>query len=148
MNNQISNIINSAIVLIATIVGFLGSFFQQKWKQKQVRTDAFLDKRMNVCGDGLEFVYEVEHNQTNEEKLERIIERWKKWYPSNAVYLPPLVNDAIFSVMNWVVLVIIDLHNDGKVDKETWKKFKEELQRAKTFLMNLKEIGWLPKDLK
>jgi len=147
MNNGIYNIINSVVVLIAAIIGFLASLHQQKWGRKQSRKDSLLDKRMKVYGEGLEFVYEVEQNQTNAEELERIRQEWKKWYPSNAVYLPPSVNDPLFEAMNWTVLIIIDLHNRDK-NMETWKEFKEKLRKAKTFLMDLKDIGWLPKDLK
>jgi hypothetical protein len=50
--------------------------------------------------------------------------------------------------MHWTVPVTIDLVNEGKVNQETWKKFREELQNAKTALMNLKDIGWLPEDLR
>jgi len=49
--------------------------------------------------------------------------------------------------MRWTVPIIIDPHNKAG-NKETWDKFNEELQNAKTSLMNLKEIGWLPEDLK
>lgn len=147
MSNGILNIINSVIVLAATLIGFWASFLQQKSRQKQSRTDALLEKRLKVYGEGLEFVYEIEQNRTNEEELERIIERWKKWYPSNAIYLPPSVNDALFGAIHWTTPIIVDLHNNAS-NQETIDKFNEKLQNAKTSLMNLKEIGWLPEDLK
>jgi len=147
MDNPIFVIINTIVAGLLVLAGYGISFLQQKWRQKQTRKDLLLDKRMKVYGEGLEFVYEVEMNRTKEEELERILERWKKWYPSNVVYLPPSVNNALFGAMHWTVSIIIDLHNKAG-NKETWDKFNEELQNAKTSLMNLKEIGWLPEDLK
>jgi len=108
----------------------------------------FLEKRLNTYSEGLEFVYEVEKNQTNADALQQILRRWEKWYPLNVVYLPTQVNDDLFGAMHWTNPVIIDLHNDGEVNPETWKIFKDELQKAKTSLMNLKDIGWLPEDLR
>ena len=61
---------------------------------------------MKVYGEALEFIYEVEQNQTKADELERILEKWKKWYPSNAIYLPPSVNDALFGALDTT-------HNSG-----------------------------------
>ncbi len=146
MDNPIFIIANTIVAGLLVLAGYGISFLQQKWKQKQVRTDTFLEKRMKVYGEGLEFVYEVEMNRTKDEELGRILERWKKWYPSNVVSLPPSVNNALFGAMHWTIPIIIDLHNKTG-NKETWDKFNEELQNAKTSLMNLMEIGWLPEDL-
>jgi len=158
MSDQIYNIFNSCVILAAAILGFLANIYQQKWKQgqirkdiewkqKQQRIDKLLEKRMKVYGEGLEFVYEVEQHQTDADELERIIERWKKWYPKNAVVLPPLVNDALFGAMHWTVPMIVDLHNND-VNRKTTDIFKEHLRNAKKLLMEQSQIGWLPKDLK
>lgn len=158
MNDQIYNIINSSIVLIAAIIGFLASFFREKWRQKQNRKDdewkqkqqrinKLLEKRMKVYGEGLEFIYEVEQHQTDADELERIIERWKKWYPKNSIVLPPSVNDALYGAMHWTFPVMVDLHN-RQSNRETMNIFREHLQKAKTQLMSQKDIGWLHNDLK
>ena len=147
MNGLIYIIISSAIVLISALFGFWSSFFQQKWRLKQARIDNFLEKRLNLYGEGLKFIYEVEQNQSAFEKLELIIEDWKKWYPSNVVYLPPSINDVLFSAMSLTQARAINLHNKEK-DTESWKEFKEGIQKAKIQLMDLEDIGWLPKGLK
>ena len=142
-----NGIIGSITALVSAILGFLASFILEKNRRKQSRIDAILEKRMKVYGEGLEFIYEIEQNQIKSEELERIRENWKKWYPSNAVYLPPSVNDALFGAMTQAALVMIDLYNKES-NKETFEEFKEHLQQAKTQLMNLKDINWLPKGLK
>lgn len=147
MDNPISVIINTIVAGLLVLAGYGISFLQQKWTQKQTMKNALLKDRLKVYGKGLGFIYEVEQSQTNAEELERINKRFKKWFPSNVVYLPPSVNDAFFKAMNWTVLIIVDLHNKDE-NEETWKEFKEKLQKAKTSLMDLKDIGWLPKDLK
>ncbi len=130
------------------VLGGLLTFQRMKWKLRQDRKTAWAKKREPIYAEGLEFVYAVEKNQTNSEELDRIRERWGDWFPSNAIYLPPAVNDALHGAMHWTLPVAIDLHNDGKVNEETWKIFKEKLQSAKTDLMNSKDIGWLPEDLR
>ena len=141
-----NGIIGSITALVSALLGFWVSFLIEKKRRKQSRIDAILEKRMKVYGEGLEFIYEVEQNKTKSEELERILEKWKKWYPSNAIYLPPSVNDALFGAMHWTLPVIIDLHN-RESDRETIRVFKENLQQAKIQLMNLKDISWLPADL-
>lgn len=44
-------------------------------------------------------------------------------------------------------LIEIDFSNRDR-NRETWEVFKEQLQAAKKELMNLKDIGWLPEDLR
>jgi len=166
MSTQTLNVI---IPIIAVVVGYGLSFLQQlwsqkqqrkdqerrleegrkdeKWKQAQIRINMFLEKRFKAYSEGLEFIYEVEQNQTKVEALESILERWKKWYPLNCVYLPPTVNDAFFGAMHGTNLIIIDLKN-REVDRETWNKFKKEIRESKKMFMDLKEVGWLPEDLK
>ncbi len=102
---------------------------------------------MKVYGEGLEFIYEVEQHQTDADELERIIERWKKWYPKNYIVLPPSVNDALYGAMHWIFPVMVDLHN-RQSNRETMNIFREHLQKAKTQLMNQKDMGWLHNDLK
>jgi len=75
MDNPIFVIANTIVAGLLVLAGYGISFLQQKWRQKQVRTDIVLEKRMKVYGEGLEFVYEVEMNRTKEEELERILER-------------------------------------------------------------------------
>jgi hypothetical protein len=142
-----NGIIGSITTLVSALLGFWAAFLTEKKRQKQSRIDEIFEKRMKVYGEGLEFIYEVEASRTKPEEIERIIERWKKWYPSNAIYLPPSVNDALFGAMQWTLPVIIDLQYSER-DGETIRAFEENLQQAKTQLMNLKDIGWLPKDLK
>jgi len=166
VNTQNLNVI---IPIITLVVGFGLSFLQQlwsmrqqrkneehklkesrkdeQWKQEQLRVNMFLEKRFNAYSEGLEFIYEVEQNQTEVDALEKINEKWKKWYPLNCVYLPPEVNTAFFNAMCGITLIIIDINNkDG--NKEVWKEFREETRTAKKFLMDLKDIGWIPDDLK
>ena len=151
MNLLISSIINLAIVLIPVLFGYWLSSLHEKRRLKQVRIDKFIDKflepRLKLYGEGLKFIYEVEMNQTKEKELESILERWKKWYPSNVVYLPPSINNVLFNAMSLTQVRAINLHNKEK-DPESWKEFKEEIQKAKIQLMDIKDIGWLPKDLK
>jgi len=147
MDSGFSSIIGSVISLVSVLLGYWLAFLREKNRKTQSRIDAILEKRMKVYGESLEFIYEIEQNQTKAEELERIIERWKKWYPSNATYLPPSVNDALFGAVNWTVLVMVDLYNKQS-NRETLKVFKENIQQVKTELMNLKDISWLPKDLK
>ena len=65
----------------------------------------------------------------------------------NAIYLPPMVNDALFDAMGYTRLISIDLHNQDS-NRETWNNFRERLQTAKMKLMNLEDIGWLSEDLR
>ena len=146
MNGVTSTIISSAFTLIAALLGFWSSYLIQKRGQKQTLIDSILGKRMTTYSEALGFIYEAEQNQSEADKLDQIFERWKKWYPSNAAYLPPSVNDPLFGAMTWTVLVSIDLHN-RQVDSKTFRDFKGRLQEAKTQLMSLRDIGWLPKDL-
>ena len=163
MNSQNLN------VIIAVVVGYCLSFLQQlwslrqqrkdevhkleesrkdeKWKQEQLRINLFIEKRFNAYSEGLEFIYEVEQNQNEAEALENIDKNWKKWYPLNCVYLPPEVNTAFFKAMCDITLIIIDLNND-EGNTETWNQFREETKTAKQNLMDLKDVGWLPEDLK
>jgi len=156
-------------VIIAVVVGYGLSFLQQlwslrqhrkdekhnleesrkdeMWKQTQLRINMFLEKRFTAYSEGLEFIYEVEQNQNEVEALESIDKKWKKWYPSNCIYLPPEVSTAFFNAMCDITLIIIDLNNN-EGNRETWDKFREETRTAKKCLMDLKDIGWIPEDLK
>jgi hypothetical protein len=146
MNVIIPTIISSAFTLIAALLGFWSSYLIQKRGQKQILIDSILGKRVTTYSEALGLIYDIEQNQTKADELDGIDERWKKWYKSNAAFLPPSVNDTIFGAMTWARLVSVDLHNQD-VDRETFRGFKERLQEAKTQLMGLKDIGWLPKDL-
>lgn len=119
----------------------------EKWKERQQRINMFLEKRLNAYSEGLEFVYQVEMNQTYASALEKILNRWEKWYPLNVVYLPPIVNNDLLGAMGRTAVIKMDLSNQDR-NRETWRLFKEELQTAKKSLMNLKDIGWLPEDLR
>ena len=147
MNGLISIIINFAIVLISVLFGSWLSSLQEKRRLKQARIDKFLEPRLKLYGEGLKLIYEVEQNQNAFEKLELIIEDWKKWYPSNVVYLPPSINNVLYNAMSLTQVRAINLHNKEK-DTESWKEFKEGIQKAKIQLMDLEDIGWLPKGLK
>ena len=144
MNSIISNV----ITLAAALLGFWSSSLIQKQRRKQSLVDLILGKRMTAYSEGLGFVYDVEQNQTNDKELERIYHEWKRWYPSHAVYLPPAVNDSFFEAMTWIVPVYIDLHNDKRVNDKTFGILKENLKTSKRLLMDLKDVGWLPEDLK
>lgn len=134
-------------LIIGGVFGGLITFQRMKWKLKQDRKTAWAKKREPIYAQGLEFVYDVEKNQTNAQELERILKRWAGWYPSNAIYLPPTVNDALYGAMHWTLPMAVDLHNRD-VNKETWNIFRENLQNAKNALMESKDIGWLPEDLR
>lgn len=166
MHNQTFNII---IPIIAVVVGYGLSFLQQlwsqkqqrkdeerrleesrkdeKWKQEQLRINIFLEKRFKAYSEGLEFIYDIEQNQTEANALEDVLGRWKKWYPLNCVYLPPSVNDDFFKAMNGTTLIIVDMNNRER-DRKTWDKFKNDILEAKNMFMDLKNVGWLPEDLK
>jgi hypothetical protein len=49
--------------------------------------------------------------------------------------------------MIWAVPVSVDLHN-AQVNIKTTSRFIEFVQDAKTKLLGLEDIGWLPEDLK
>lgn len=134
--------------VIGGVAGGLLTFLRMKWKLKQDRKTAWANKREPIYAQGLQFIYNVEKNQTNADELDRILKKWADWFPLNAIYLPPAINDALHGAMHWTFPVSIDLHNEGKVERETWKKFREKLQSAKMALMNSKDIGWLPEDLR
>lgn len=59
----------------------------------------------------------------------------------------PKVNDALFGAMGETALIRIDLSSPDR-NRKTWSEFKKKLQTAKKSLMNLKDIGWLPEDLR
>lgn len=134
-------------IVIGGLLGSLITFQRMKWKLKQDRKTAWAKKREPIYAEGLEFVYDVEKNQINAEELDRILERWGSWFPSNALYLPPSVNKALFNAMGLTSLISIDLHNQ-EPNRETQNEFKENLQTAKMMLMESKDIGWLPEDLR
>jgi len=133
--------------VIGGVIGGLVTVLRMKWKLKQDRKTAWAKKREPIYAQGLEFVYDVEKNQTNEEELDRILERWADWFPLNAIYLPPTVNDALHGAMHWAAAISMDLHNQQS-DRETGRIFREKHQTAKKFLMESKDIGWLPEDLR
>jgi hypothetical protein len=142
------DIIKVTIGVALALLAHWVAFARLKWKLRQDRKTAWAKKREPIYAEGLGIVYDVEKNQTNVKELDRILKKWADWFPSNAIYLPPTVNDALYGAMHWTVPVTIDLVNEGKVNQETWQKFKEELQKAKTMLMESKDIGWLPEDLR
>lgn len=134
-------------LVLGLVLGGLITFRRMKWKLQQDRKTAWAKKREPIYSQGLEFIYDVEKHQINEEELERILESWAKWFPLNAIYLPPSVNDALHSAMFWIRPITIDLHNKA-VDKKTTEIFKEKLMSAKKMLMESVDIGWLPEDLR
>lgn len=152
-------IISGLIGVGGTIIGSAFTFLQQiwtrwqdrkdeKWKQTQLRINTFLEKRFKTYSEGLEFVYDVEGSQDNAEGLKAVQKKWSKWHPSNCLYLPFSVRDTLFEAMKFTTAIIVDLGRpDGDRNRETWEKFKGKLQEAKTQLMNLSDVGWLPKDL-
>ena len=146
MNSPIFMIINTFVGGLLVLAGYWISFLQQKWKQKQIRVDVLIEKRMKVYGECLGFIYDVERHQTDTDELNRIYEKWAKWYPINVLYLPQAINHAFLGVMNWIVPIIRALKSNIN-DSETWETFKCNLKEAKTQLMNLKEVGWLPPEL-
>lgn len=133
--------------VVGGLVGSLITFQKMKWKVKQDRKTDWAKRREPIYAQGLEFVYDVEKNQADAQELERILKRWMKWFPLNTIYLPPVVNDALYGAMHWTLPIAVDLHNKN-VDRETVKIFRENLQNAKKALMESKDIGWLPEDLK
>jgi len=140
-------VIEIITLVVGGVLGGLLTFHRMKWKLKQDRKTAWAKKREPIYAEGLEFVYDVEKNQTDAEALERILERWSEWFPLNAIYLPPNVNNALHGAMHWTLPIKIDLHNKAG-DRKTWEIFRENLQAAKTMLMESKDIGWLPEDLR
>lgn len=144
---------------LAIVLGWALSFLQQiwtgkqkrkdeKWKQTQLRINTFLEKRLRTYSEDLEFVYDVEGNQHNAEGLKAVQKKWSKWHPSNCLYLPRSVREALNEAMKFTTAIIVDLGRpDGDRNRETWETFKGKLQEAKTQLMNLSDVGWLPKDL-
>jgi len=135
-------------LVIGGVLGSLLTYLSMRWQLKQDRKTELAKKRAQIYSEGLNFVYNIEKNQSNAEELENILERWSNWYPSNSIYLPPLVNEVLFSAIFLARPVSNNLHNEGKVDPITWKKLKEELKNVKSTLMDSKDIGWLPDDLK
>ena len=135
------------IPVLSLVLGGLIIFLRMKWKLQQDRKTAWARKREPIYAQGLEFIYEGEKHQTNEEELKGILERWAEWFPLNAIYLPPSVNDALFGAMHWTNAVRNNLSNNESNEK-IFRNFKEKLQKAKKDLMELKDIGWLPEDLK
>jgi hypothetical protein len=142
-----TDILKISIGIVLAMIGHLVAFVRLKWKQKEDRKEKLAEIRRPIYSNGLKFVYEVEQNQTSHEALGSILKRWGEWYPLNAVYLPPSVNNALFSAMGLTSLIRIDLHNQDS-DRKTWTDFKEKLQAAKMMLMESEDIGWLPKDLR
>jgi len=147
MPEWVTDIIKIAIGVFLALLAHLIAFLRLKWKVKEDRKTVWAKKREPIYAQGLEFVYGVEKNQSNAEELDRILERWADWFPSNAIYLPPLVNKALHGAMHWTRAIAIDLHNRER-DKKTWEIFRERLQTAKMMLMESKDIGWLPDNLK
>lgn len=150
MDNIWDQVIRVLIVLVSVSFGYLVSIFKMRWQKKELKKDAIRDRRMKVYGvygEGSQFVYDVEQNRTNAQELEHILDRWRKWYLSNSIYFSPSVNDSLFGALHWTLPVMIDLNNNQS-DAETLRIFEEHLQKAKRNLMDLKDIGWLPEDLK
>jgi hypothetical protein len=123
------------------------AFLRLKWKLREDRKEKLAEIRRPIYSKGLKFVYDVELNQINFEELDSILKRWTDWFPLNVIYLPPSIIDAILGAMNWTSAVSMDLHNRDS-NRETVNIFKEKLQNAKMMLLESKDIGWLPKDLR
>jgi hypothetical protein len=147
MNGVVLALITSLSTISAAALGFWSSYLIQRKSQKQKLIDSILGKRMSTYSEALNFVYQIEQNQAKADALDKIVDGWKKWYPSNAAYLPPSVNAAFFGAMIWAVPVSVDLHN-AQVNIKTTSRFIEFVQDAKTKLLGLEDIGWLPEDLK
>jgi len=147
MNGITSAIIASVSTISAAAIGFWSAYFIQRKSRKQTLIDSILEKRMSIYSEALDLIYDTEQNRTKPEELDRIADRWRKWFPSNAAYLPPSVNDAVFAVITSSAMVSVDLHN-RETDSVTIRHFKDVLQDAKMKLMNRKDICWLPEDLK
>lgn len=164
-------LLTGGMTIVGTIIGWALSFCQQrwarkqdrkdevrrqeqrkkdeKWKQKQLRINTFLEKRWKTYSEALTFIYDVEGNQHNKGELEETKKKWSKWHPSNCLYLPDSVRDALFEAMKFTEAIIVDLGTPvgERVGRGTWEAFGEKLKEAKTALMNLSEVGWLPPDL-
>ena len=144
---------------LGIVLGWALSFLQQiytrrqdrkdeKWKQKQLRINTFLEKRWKTYSEALTFIHDVEGSLDNAGKLEAIKNKWSKWHPSSCLYLPDSVRDALNEAMKFILAIIPELGRpNGERDRVTFEEFKRKLQAAKTALTNLTEVGWLPPDL-
>jgi hypothetical protein len=120
----------------------------EKWKQKQLRINTFLEKRWKTYSEALTFIYDAEGSQKNERELAAIKKKWSKWHPSNCLYLPDSVRDALNEAMKFIPAITVELGRpDGERDRGTLEKFKRKLQDVKRALTNLQEVGWLPPEL-
>jgi len=120
----------------------------EKWKQKQLRINTFLEKRWKTYSEALTFIYDAEGSQKNKGELAAIKKEWSKWHPSHCLYLPLSVRDALNEAMKFIPAITVELGRPtGERDRETLEKFKRKLQEVKTALTNLKEVGWLPPEL-
>ena len=149
----------SGLIGVGVIIGSAFTFLQQiwtqwqdrkdeKWKQKQLRINTFLEKRWKTYSEGLTFIYDAEENQHNAEGLKAVQKKWSKWHPSNCLYLPDSVRDALNEAMKFIPAITVELGRpDGERHRGTLEEFKRKLQEVKTALTNLKEVGWLPPEL-
>jgi len=147
MADWLIDVIKVTIGVSLALLAHWIAFVRLKWKLKQDRKTKWAEKSSPIYAEGLEFIYAVEQNQANHDELDRIIEKWKKWFPPNANTLPSSVVDAILKAMYGTSALTMSLHNqDSSI--EIRNTFKEKLQTAKMMLLESKDIGWLPEDLR
>ena len=147
MAGWLIDVIKVTIGVVLALLAHWIAFVRLKWKLKQDRKTKLAEKRSPIYAEGLEFIYAVEQNQANHEELDRILEKWKKWFPPNANTLPPSISGAILGAINWTSALSMSLHNQDS-NIEIRNTFKEKLQTAKKMLTESKDIGWLPEDLR
>lgn len=140
-------IIDIVKFVIGGLAGGWLTFIRMKWKLKQDRKTDWAERRMSIYDEGLRFIFEVEQNQMNPEELHRIRTGWIDWFLSKGNGFPPFVFDAVLGAINWTAGVMIDIPNEN-VDRETKNTFRQRLQTAKQYLLDKKDIGWLPEDLR
>lgn len=129
------------------ILGGLITFLRMRWKLRQDRKTEWAKMRVPIYNESLEFVYEVEQNQHSHENLSDIRTRWIQWFSSKGNGFPPSVHEAVLIAINYTAAIIVDLSNKD-FDREIRNTFRESLQTAKQYLLDKKDIGWLPEDLR
>jgi hypothetical protein len=130
------------MTIAGIIIGWALSSLQQKWKQKQIRIDVFIEKRLKSYSEALSFMHEAEMKQTEPSELKEVVAKWHKWLSQNAVYLPPSINEMVFeAIFLTYMLTITHTHED----KLRFGRCRDKLKKQLTELSN---ISWLPEDLK
>jgi len=132
--------------ILLSILGHLVAFWRLKWKIKAGRKTHLANLRIPIYAEALALVYSIENNRGNADALHAAINGLKDWIPAKATYLPPQGNAAIFGIISFGTAYWCDLQN-RQTDAETRRIFQENLQTAKRFFMENRDIGWLPKDL-